>query len=493
MKHIGLGLALLALSLGGGAPAWGQEGLGPISAGDLIYVEVYRIPAVTNSFQVDGNGMIQLPFVGPVDVNGLSEGEAAGRISEALRSIIRNPRVTVSKRDIQFQRAPVGRGTGMKSELVPLRNANASSLALVLRNMSSGGGSIAADPDTNTLIVTDSPDNLPNIINMIARLDQMQSQLTQVRIEAKIAEVRVGALKELGVRWWAQGTDLNAGFFPPTIQDPDVSTLLGGRSPVSNEQIGDNNNNSNNNGGIGRRFVDNALGGSFDRRLNVPVQVPLAGQAFFGLLTNGVDIGALLDMLVSDRKAQLLANPMTLTVNHKPSQIRMVDEFPFSEFGTEITGASSFSTRFIELGIKLDVTPHVYQDEVSQYVKMELEVEVSFPIGSSNGIPIRSVRSTISQPSVRNNQTLVIGGIMREDERNVVSKFPGLGNLPVVGYLFKRKEKSRVRTELMIFVTPTIYNHPEDITWDKMIDISEELIRADYIPMAELRGETRKD
>lgn len=470
-------------------PAFGQQERGTISSGDLVYVEVYRVPELTLSIQVDGDGNITLPYVGSINVGGMSEAEASGRVSQALRKILRNPRVTVARSSLPAARVPVGRGADMTMEIVPLQNSSAESLSAVLSGMSTEGGNISHDPDTNTLIITDTPTALRNIMNVVARIDQMQSQLTQVRIETRIAEVRVGAMKELGIRWWAQGTEGLAGFLPPPRQDPSINLLRGGISPFSNETVGSSASSQSVND-VGRRFVNNDI---FDRRLNVPVNVPIPGQAFFGLANAHIDIGTMLDMLVSDNKAELLASPVLLTVNHKTARIRMVDEIPFTEFGTEITGATSFSTRFLELGITLDVTPHVYRDSHGTYVKLELHPEVSFPIGSSNGVPIRSVRSSESVASVRDGQTLVVGGILREDERYYETKVPGLGNLPLVGRLFKHTERAKIRTELMIFVTPTVHRRPEEITWDKMIDISRELKRAALIPTAELQYEARRD
>ena len=135
----------------------------------------------------------------------------------------------------------------------------------------------------------------------------------------------------------------------------------------------------------------------------------------------------------------------------------------------------------------------MYRDEIGPYVKLDLHPEISFPSGIVNGVPIRSVRSSDTVANVRNNQTLVISGIISEDEQNVVTKIPGIGSLPIIGALFRHKEKVKLRTELMIFVTPTIYETPELITWDKMIDIAKELNDASAIPIAAIRGEARKD
>lgn len=442
---------------------------GLLEVGELVFVDVYRRPEASTTTQIDDSGNVQLPFVGNVNIAGLTENEASARVRTAFSAVLKNPRVTVSRTAPDF-----GEGyrlPNMKTEILPLNNANAESLSVALQGMTSEGGSVAYDPDTNSLIITDTPDAIQNMLHVTSRLDQMQSQLTQVRIEAKIAEVKIGAMKELGVRWFVQGTDVNGGYYPLPTQDVGINALKGqSASPINNESFSQADNAFGQSGdNAGRNFVD---GGNFDRLLNVPVQIPKAGQFFFGLMNDHVDLGLMLDALVADDEAELLASPNILTVNHKSAEISMVDEFPYTEFGIETTGRSNFSIRFLELGIKMAVTPHVLQDTTGRYVKLEFNPEVSFPTGSSNGIPIRSVREYQGESNVRDGQTLVVGGIYRNDLRNVEQRVPGLGKVPLLGNLFKHTEKARSETELMLFLTPTIHDSPESVTWDRMLDVT---------------------
>lgn len=457
---------------------------GPISAGDVLYIEVYRAPEMSRSYLVRQDGTIILPFnVGSVGVAGLDEPSAEANIAAALTKILRKPRVTVTKSDVGLMKPATGRTPEMLLEVVPLLNAHAETMSTTMQGMTSPGGHISFDPDTNSLLITDTPEAIKNMMNVIERLDKMKSQMTQVRIEAKIVEVRVGALKELGVKWFFQGEHLAGGFNPPPSRIGPVNNMTGGFGPIDNELI-----RNGTGGSLGRQFI-----GDLDRRLGIPMSVPLPGQAFIGYSNAGIDVGAMINALVSDEKAHLLANPVILTVNHKKALLKMVDEVPYVELGREITGAERFSVKFLEMGIVLDVTPHVYHDGVNQYVKLDLRPEISFPSGIINGVPIRSVRSSETVANVRDQQTLVIGGIITEDTQSVVTKVPGIGKLPIIGALFRHKEKTKFRTELMIFVTPTIYKTPELITWDKMIDIAKELNESSVIPTMEIRGEARKD
>ncbi len=485
-RHCAAGIvALVGLCAAAGAavPAGGK-----IRPGDVLYVEVYRVPEMTRVYLVGDDGAIRMPYVSPIPVGGMDETTAGQTVSRALEPILRNPRVTVSRSDAGLAGERLGRTSEMRLEVIPLHNSNAESMSEALEGMTSPGGSVSADPDTNSLLLTDTPEAIKNMMSVVARIDAMQSQVTQVRIETKVAEVRVGALKELGVRWFVQGDNVGGGFLPPPNRLNSNNARTGGFGPQANEFVNRNSGNAFNSGSE-REF----LGDGFDRRLNVPVQIPLPGQSFLTYATGGIDIGAMIDALATDEKAKILANPTIVTVNHKPAEIKMVDEYPYTEYGTELTGQSNFSVKFLEMGIILGVTPHVYEDSAGTYVKLELKPQVSFPSGIVNGVPIRSLRSSDTIANVRDGQTLVVGGILTEDEQDVVTKVPGIGDLPIFGHLFKTKEKQKFRSELMIFVTPTVHRRPEEITWDRMIDTAQGLNEAQLAPLSMLGREARKE
>lgn len=452
------------------AAAFGQEPTGTIEPGDTVYINVFRHPELSASTSVDANGMVNLPHVGNINVAGKTEAEATEAVRGAMNVVLKNPRVTVSKSaGAAMVEAPMGdRKLNMRTEVVQVKNARAENLYNALTGMATEGGSLSFDEATNTIIITDEPATLQNMVSVVTQLDNLENQMAQVHIEARVAEIESSAIKEAGLRWFAQGDKVSGGYTPNARQDARVNSLRTFNDPTYNERIGLDDGNGLSSGSS-RNFIDQP---NFDRRMQIPIQVAAPGQMFLGYLNAGIDLGIMLDALVADNKAELLATPYIRAVNHETAQIKMTEEFPYTELST--AGLNTVSnTRFLDVGIVLEVTPHIRQDpEGMPYVQLELEPEVSSATGVANGVPIRSVRRSNSTANVRDGQTLVIGGIVQNDQRDVVQKVPGLGDVPMLGNLFKHKEKSAAQRELMIFVTPKIYERPESATWNRSVALT---------------------
>ena len=455
-----------------------------LNPGDLVYINVHRQPELTTTTQVDGQGNVEIPYIGNVSLKGLNLSDASARVSLGLKSILKNPRVTISRSvdGLTGMSGGIMRTQSMQTKVVPLNNADAETLERALTGMSTAGGSVSYDPNTNSMILTDESMTLQNMISVIRELDQMESQITQVLIESKIVEVETAAAKELGIRWFVQGDHTGGGYIPSPGQDALLNSIKQSSGPSYNESLDSGSRGT----GLSRRFIDE---GDFDRRLQIPAQIAAPGQMFLGY----IDLGVMLDALVADDKAELLASPYVGTVNHKPATIRMTEEFPYAEIGT--AGLSSVeNVDFLEIGIILHVVPHVRRDpDGERYVLVELEPEVSTAVGVSNGVPIRAIRSSSSQRIVRDGQSLVIGGIVMADNHTVIQQVPGLGKLPIFGNLFKHKERSRTSRELMIFVTPTIHDRPEDIHWERSLDLDTFGHSDPFLAALESRAEVRKD
>lgn len=454
--------------------AWSQPPASPgsipatLQPGEIIFVNVSRFPELSTNVQLDASGNVVLPELsGVVHVGGMTLQQAGETIATAYTQIMRRkPHVTVSRSGSSFVTRQSGRSPEMTTQLLTLKNTNAEELADRLQEMTSSGGAVVAYPNTNSIIITDTPSAVQNILKVARELDGMHSQIQQVSIQARIAEIQRGALKELGIRWFFQGNDVNGGYYPGPSQTLDSRNLKGPFNAPANNEIFSRNNSRNTTTNNGREFIGNS---PFDRRMQIPVQIPKAGQMFLGIMTKDIDIGAMLDALASDNRGELLAAPTIVTTNNKMAEIKSTEEVPYTEYGFSY-GQGTFSTKFLDVGIVLRVIPHVYEDKGGRYVNMELEPEISYPVGTgAGGAPIRSVRKSKTTANVRDGQTLAIGGIYRNDQHNVETGVPGVRRIPVVGKLFKHTERVKKKTELLIFVTPHVLDSPEGNTWEQMV------------------------
>lgn len=478
--------AALSLAVWMMAAAQAEEAPSTITENDTVYVQVLRHPELSASAQVDDSGHIELTYIGRVAVAGLTEAAAAERITRAYQAVLKNPRVTVSRRPMAAPLTSLRpRTEQMDTRLVPLNNSSAESLNNALAGMSTAGGSVSFDKNTNCLILTDTPNTLQKMLQVVQELDEMKSQLMQVHIESKVAEVESTAAREVGIRWFGQGDHLGTGYWSGTRQDSRVDGIRRNLGPLANEEV-----QPGNRFGSSRDYINE---NNWDRRLQIPLQVALPGQYFLGYMNKGIDLGAMLDALVADNKAEMLAKPYIRTVNHQTAEIKMTEQFPFTE-----SGAMGFSnvntTRFLDVGIILEVTPHVRKMADGQtYVQLELQPEVSTATGVSNGVPVRSVRSVKGTADVMDGQTLVIGGIVNNDSRDVVQKVPGLGDVPLLGGLFRHKERSKQARELMIFVTPHVFDTPADVTTPPPLSLSETAASTSLKQPAHAALEARKE
>lgn len=481
-------VGLLTLTMAWVMPLASAQGDSELAPGDLIFVEVHRHEDLSTTSQIDGNGNIAMPIVGQVTVGGLIPTDAATRIARALEAIVKQPRVTVSLAGAAPVRGGGERTAQMRTELVQLHNSDAATMYTALAGMLSAGGNMGFEPDTNSLIITDTPSTLQNVLAVIAQLDQLRTQITQVHIAAKIAEVESEALKELGVKWFVKDDYATGGYIPNSRQSTRVNSVRTPTDALFNERL--DSGGFRNTGGTNRQFVDEP---NWDRRLQVPLNVAGPGQMFFGYLDGSFDLGLLVDALASENEAELLASPYIRTVNHKKAVIEMTEKFPFQTIAN-VGLSTTTNVEFLDIGIILEVTPHVRRDpDGGVYIQLELEPEVSFVAGIANGVPIRNVRRTSSIANVRDGQTLAIGGIMRTDMRDIAQKVPVLGDVPLLGSLFRHQESVKSNRELMIFVTPEVFENPEDITVDQIITLDPEFHGANRIPQGAMPAEMRRE
>lgn len=284
----------------------------------------------------------------------------------------------------------------------------------------SGRGSVLIDPATNTLIVTDTRSVIEKFRKLI---DELDVPAQQVMIEARIVEAADGFSRDLGVKFGATG-----------------------RKKLKNETSAF---------GWG---VNSSFGGGDKWEAQTKINLPVAAAANSISLVRAISSGALnLELSASESlsKTKTLANPRVLTQNRKEAKIESGYEIPFT-VTTASGGGNSTNTELKKAVLGLTVTPNITPDgQIIMTVKINKDSPAQCASGN-NTILCISTKSLNTQAMVENGGTLIVGGIYEENNGNTLTKVPLLGDIPVIGNLFKTRGKKTDRRELLIFITPRI-------------------------------------
>ncbi|ENW1824647.1 type IV pilus secretin PilQ [Neisseria gonorrhoeae] len=284
----------------------------------------------------------------------------------------------------------------------------------------SGRGSVLIDPATNTLIVTDTRSVIEKFRKLI---DELDVPAQQVMIEARIVEAADGFSRDLGVKFGATG-----------------------RKKLKNKTSAF---------GWG---VNSGFGGGDKWEAQTKINLPVAAAANSISLVRAISSGALnLELSASESlsKTKTLANPRVLTQNRKEAKIESGYEIPFT-VTTASGGGNSTNTELKKAVLGLTVTPNITPDgQIIMTVKINKDSPAQCASGN-NTILCISTKSLNTQAMVENGGTLIVGGIYEENNGNTLTKVPLLGDIPVIGNLFKTRGKKTDRRELLIFITPRI-------------------------------------
>ncbi|UPR26638.1 type IV pilus secretin PilQ family protein [Vibrio cyclitrophicus] len=320
----------------------------------------------------------------------------------------------------------------LKSEIIKINFAKATDIADMIGgegavSMLSDRGSITIDERTNSMLIRELEENIAVIRGIIESLD---IPVKQVQIEARIVTVTEGNLDELGVRW---GVSSNNGSFT-------VGGSIEGNHPSQITPYDDNGGNS---------AIDDYL------NVNLGATSPNASSIAFQVAKLGSD--TLLDLELSalqqESKAEIISSPRLITTNKKPAYIEQGTEIPYLESSSSGATSVAFKKAVLSLKVTPQITPDnrlvldlsVTQDRPGQVVKT----------GTGEAVAIDTQRIG-TQVLVNNGETVVLGGIFQHSVSSTVDKVPLLGDLPVLGALFRRSYENVGKSELLIFVTPKV-------------------------------------
>jgi general secretion pathway protein D len=268
-----------------------------------------------------------------------------------------------------------------------------------------------ADPNTNSIIVVTTPENADIIRGIIEQIDRIPEQ---VMIETIITEATLDASSKFGVEWkYAQTRPFGT---PGT-------TGTGGT-------------------GFGLQNANPAL------------------QGFSYTLTGG-SLTAFLNLLQQDDKFRVLSTPRIFTSNNVQAEINISQSVPYiTSSRQDANGNFTYNYTFTDIGIVLNVTPRITSNG---YVTMEVSQTANDLVSFTDfGAPVINKRQADTTVSVKDGETIILGGIIRTTVTASVKKIPLLGDLPVLGNLFKSTSRQNQKTELLVFLTPRIVRDPAE-------------------------------
>lgn len=303
-----------------------------------------------------------------------------------------------------------------------------------------GGISITADKSSNALIIVASPSDYQSLVQVIKQLDRRRRQ---VYVEAMIVEATIDRLRELGAKWRLtakkDGNPVAIGGFG-SMDSVALNSILTGLEGVT-------------------------LGG-MGNFLNVPITTTGSDGSVITSTLTVPGFAALFSLNEFRDVVNVLSTPQILTSDNKEAEIVVGENVPFiSKRERDLTTTNTIlnSIERMDVGIKLKITPQITEGD---YVKLDIYQEISSLVKQSETITINlgptiTKRSTKTAVVVKDNQIVVIGGLMQETDEENITKVPLLGDIPLLGYLFKNKSVSKKKTNLLVFLNPHIIKEAE--------------------------------
>ncbi len=321
----------------------------------------------------------------------------------------------------------------LSMQTVMLKFLDAKSLKEAIGPMSSEYGSIAINPANNSLIVCDTQERLGRILSEIEKADRTPQQ---IMIEVVIVDVKLSNETEIGVNWdILSDKNYDIGY------RQNFTTRLG--STIADaETIGD-----------ATAFNTTGIGGNF--------------SVISGTIRNVVAL------LQQKRTVEILASPRAMMVSGKSANIKAVEEIPYSEvMDTAAGGAAAItSTEFKEVGITLQVSATITD---GNNIFLTVDTEQNVRTGeSATGIPVVDTRRANTSLLLKDGQIVIMGGLRRQEKTKQVDQIPILGDIPLLGLLFKYTNTVINNTELIVFLSPHIYKEGDPIPEDAMSKFNE--------------------
>ena len=314
-------------------------------------------------------------------------------------------------------------------QTVVLKFLNAKNLKTVLENLLSGYGTVAVDTKSNTLIISDTRRNLEKILEEIRRADKTPQQ---IMIEVVILDVQLDDDTEIGINW-----DILSDKTYDIGYRQNFTTRLGSTLESA--------------ANIGNATAFNTTGGS-------------AGN--FSVISG--TIRNVVHLIQEKREVEILASPRVMMVSGQSAYIEAIDEIPYQEISSTAEGGTLTYYEFKDVGVKLQVSATLTD---SNDILLTVEAEQNVQVGTTTP-PRVDTRKAKTSLLLGDGQLVVLGGLRRQEKTKEVDQIPILGDLPIIGGLFKSTNTVVKNSELIVFLSPHIYKG-EPIPEEEMAKFNE--------------------
>jgi len=314
----------------------------------------------------------------------------------------------------------------LDSKIYHITYADVAQVEKALEKFISKRGSLSASLATSHIIITDTESNIKAIDTFIDEIDRITPQIL---VEVRIYDITSTDTLDLGVEW-------NAG---------RRTTFSGGVGTVGTNPSGSH--------------TSPFSTGLFSNPTGMTESAAL-GLMRFGWLNPNLDIDVVLKAQQENVVAKLLANPRILVLDNEEALFDIVTEEPYVE--RTISGSQITETiKFKNVGVKLGVTPHVTREGmVRLHIEPEFSVVVRYATVQEAEVPVVDTRKVDTIALVKSGHTVVLGGMRKKDVSTQINKIPLLGDLPLIGGLFRFEGESTAVNELVVFITPRIVEQP---------------------------------
>ncbi|MCK6527887.1 type IV pilus secretin PilQ [Myxococcota bacterium] len=321
---------------------------------------------------------------------------------------------------------------------LPLNYAQAKDMEAQVKAVLSERGTVAKDERTNTLIVKDIQEGIVRARELVLALD---TQTPQVSIKARIVEANQSWSRALGIQWGGNLNFSRSSGSPTGLYFPNDVGVSGGNSTGILSGSGS--------------AVSQQGATTFSTAPTWVVDLPVSNSAgslaiALGSITDTLGLDVRLSAIEAAGEGRVISSPSVIAATNEKATIEQGSKIPYVTSSLRGT-----QTQFADATLKLDVTPQITAD---RNVILEMEItKNTVDFGQTvAGLPTIEVKEVSTTAMVKDGETTVIGGVYSVDESSQRTYIPGLGEIPILGALFKQTSKNSSRKELLVFITPTI-------------------------------------